>query len=420
MSDTNPDQEAVTPAGNGRRQRGRLATRAAVATVIAGGLAAGSYGIASAASGRVAAGTSASQALAAPSSPSRPSKPSVPWFGRSRIGGAHGFGRFGVRGGAFGAGPAGSVTAVTPTTITVKSLFGKTVIVTTNSKTVYRLGGSKVGRSALVVGEQVVLLPAGGGGGSTAKSSSLVAAVEIIQPHAFGKVAKISGSQLTVSGPGGLDVTVNTSPSTKYKEVGHSASASDVRVGTVVLATGTLSSGHNEIDAGTIQIVPATVAGQVTGVSGTSIKIRSFDGTIETVRTDSSTIFRKPGGKATIAAVAKGDFVEAFGTPGAGKTFAAMTVLVGPAFPGQIGGPSGLRSSRRLRRCWALPGRRRSQSSRRPRMAGRPEWADAAGRRILRRIVRRRIVRRRINDGLRSAAAGLRRRTAGTPPDTPR
>ncbi len=341
MSDTNPDPEAVTPAANGRRQRGRLATRAAVATVIAGGLAAGSYGIASAASGRVAAGTSASQALAAPSSPSRPSKPSVPWFGRSRFGGANGFGRFGVRGGAFGAGPAGSVTAVTPTTITVKSLFGQTVMVTTNSKTVYRLGGSKVGRSTLVVGEQVLLLPAGGGGGSTAKSSSLVAAVEIIQPHAFGKVAKISGSQLTVSGPGGLDVTVNTSPSTKYKEVGHSASASDVRVGTVVLATGTLSTGHNEIDAGTIQIVPATVAGQVTGVSGTSIKIRSFDGTIETVRTGSSTIFRKPGGKATIAAVAKGDFVEAFGTPGAGKTFAAMTVLVGPASPGQIGGPLG-------------------------------------------------------------------------------
>jgi hypothetical protein len=72
MSDTNPDQDVVTPAGNGRRQRGRLATRAAVATVIAGGLAAGSYGIASAASGRVAAGTSASQALAARGRRSRP------------------------------------------------------------------------------------------------------------------------------------------------------------------------------------------------------------------------------------------------------------------------------------------------------------------------------------------------------------
>jgi hypothetical protein len=141
-----------------------------------------------------------------------------------------------------------------------------------------------------------------------------------------------------------LNVTVNTSSSTTYEEAGQPASASDVQVGTVISVTGTLSSDHDQIDATTIQVVLPSVAGRVTGVSGTTITIKSFDGTAETLTTDSSTVFRKSSGTTTIAAVAKGDFVEAFGTPGTGSSFAALTVYIGSdaSFgPGGSGAPGG-------------------------------------------------------------------------------
>jgi hypothetical protein len=318
----------------GKRQRGSLGVRAAVATVVAGGLAAGSYGIASAASANGASGPSAGQALATASSPS---KTATPPLGRLRFGGP-GFGPRGI-GPGFGVG--GTITAITAKTITVTSMFGKSVTVTTDKSTVYREGDKKVARSALSVGEQVFFLPTGRPGAPSSSSSKVVAAVEIVQPYVAGKVVSVSGSQIVVSQSDGLNVTVNISQSTTYGEVGHSASAEDIHSGTVVLVTGSLSSNHDQIDAGAIQIVPASLTGQVTSVSGKTIKVKTFGGTTETVTTDSTTLFNEPSGKTTIASVKKGAFVEVFGTSGAGNSFVALTVMIGPSLPPRMGGHRG-------------------------------------------------------------------------------
>jgi len=351
MSDLNPlpQQDCGEPtvaaqAAPDRRRRDSLGVRAAAATVIAGALAAGGYGVASAASSHSATSQSASQALAVASSPSKsaPSRPRPGGPAGLGLGGRFGFGAgFGL-GGAFGQG--GTVTQVTPTSITVDSLFGSALTVTTDSSTTYSEGGKKVERSAVAVGEQVVFRPAGRPSTSSTSGSQLVTLVEIVLPHVSGKVVSVNGSQLVVSQQDGLNVTVNTSTSTTYDEVGQSVPASEVQVGTVVSVTGTLSSGHDQIDATTVEIVLPSVAGRVTGVSGTTITITSFDGTVETVTTDSSTVFRDQSGTTTIASVAKGDLVEASGTPGAGDTFAAVTVYVGsgtPSAPGVFGGPGG-------------------------------------------------------------------------------
>jgi len=210
---------------------------------------------------------SARQALATASSPSK----SAP--GHPRLGGPAGLGEgFGL-GGSFGQG--GTVTQVTPTTITVDSLFGNALTVTTDSSTVYNESGKKVARSAVAVGEQVVFLPAGRPATSSSSGSPLVTLVEIVQPHVSGKVVKADGSQLVVSQQDGLNVTVNTSASTTYDEAGQPASASDVQVGTVVSVTGTLSSDHDQIDATTVEIVLPSIAGRVTGVSGRRSRSRA-------------------------------------------------------------------------------------------------------------------------------------------------
>ena len=140
-----------------------------------------------------------------------------------------------------------------------------------------------------------------------------------------------------------LYVKVNVSASTSYEQAGQTASSKALVVGAEVSVTGTVSSDHFQIDATTIDVLLPSVIGQVTAVSGTSITITSPGGTTETITTDSSTLFRNRSGKTTIASVAKGDTVEAYGTQGSDKSFSAVTVDVLPvSAPGQElpGGPS--------------------------------------------------------------------------------
>ncbi len=331
----------TTSAASGRRSRASLCLLVVVATLIAGGLAAGGYGIASAASSLGRAPQSARQALATASGASK-SAPAGP-----RPGGPPGPGGFGPGGGLGGSlGQGGTVTQVKPTTITVDTLFGTTLTVTTDSSTVYSEGGKTVARSAVGVGEEVVFGSPGWASNASDGGTQAVTLVEIVQPRVLGKVVSMSGFQLVVSQQDGLNVAVNTSTSTTYAEAGQSVPATDVGVGTVVSVTGTVSSDHDQIDATTIEIVLPTVAGRVTGVSGTTITITGFDGTVETVTTDSATVFRNQSGATTIASVAKGDLLQASGTPGSGNTFAAATVFVGsgtPSAPGVFAGPGGFR-----------------------------------------------------------------------------
>ncbi len=331
----------ATAAASAGRPRVSLYLRVVAAAVIAGGLAAGGYGIASAASSHGRAPQSASEALATASGPSK----SAPV--RSRSGGPAGPGGFGLGGGLGGSlGQGGTVTQVTPTTITVDTLFGTTLTVTTDSATIYSEGGKKVARSAVAVGDEVAFGSPGWGSNANGTGTQAVTLVEINQPHVLGKVVSMSGSQLVVTQQDGLNVAVNTSTSTTYGEAGQSVPATDVGVGTVVSVTGTVSSNHDQIDATTIEIVLPTMAGRVTDVSGTTITITGFDGTVETVTTDSTTVFRNQSGTTTIASVAKGDLFQASGTPGSGNTFAAVTVFVGSgtsSAPDVFAGPGGFR-----------------------------------------------------------------------------
>jgi hypothetical protein len=248
-----------------------------------------------------------------------------------------------------GAGEGGTITAVGPTTITVSRELAGSLSVTTNASTSYSEAGKKVARSALSVGERVIFIPA-----TPAKPASTgtgtpgaISGVVIVLPRVSGKIVSVSGSKVVVAGQDGLNVTVNTSPATTYEEEGQSAPASDLKPGTYVSATGTLSADHDQIDAITIEIVLPSLTGRVTAVAGTTISITLYDGTTESVTTGSSTAFRDQAGKTTIASVAKGDFVVVSGEPGSANTFSAVTVDIGPgtsaapALPGSPG-PGGM------------------------------------------------------------------------------
>ncbi len=358
-------------AGRGPKRRaggwsGSIGKPVAVLALLAGGVAAGSYGIASATASSGAVRKQADKTLAAASNRAGPTKHRSPWSPSSGRRTFFAPGDFGPSGFAGMVGGVGAVTAVTPGTITVKAPFGGTLTFSTSPSTVYREGAKTVSRSAVEVGEQIAVLPAQRSASESTSTLRAAADVEIVQPHVVGKVVKVSGTHLVVSGlagpfePGGpgpagargTRVTVNISTSTVYDEAGHQASVADLGPGTLVAVTGTATSVSGQIDATRIEILPASVVGRVTAISGTTITLRSSDGKAVSLTTDSSTVFRTFKGKATIASVAKGDIVEAMGKPGAGNSFSALTVVVGPAFPlptsgGAAGGffgrgPSGL------------------------------------------------------------------------------
>jgi hypothetical protein len=360
---------ATQPAGIAALWRRSRAFRVGASAVVACGLAAGSYGIA-AASGAAGAARPVSRAVAVSSSPSGSAKSPTPASKTPPSAPRHlgpfggGFGAPGFWGGGFGRsgfgalGLGGTVTGLTATTITVDTARNGTTTVATDSSTVYSEDGRKVARSVLAAGEEVVFRPASPPAASTSSTPTLVKGVEIVLPHVSGKVMSVNGTQVVVQQADGLDVTVNLSSSTAYDAAGQAATSSAVVAGAEVSVAGTLTSDHTQIDATTVEIILPSVAGSVTAVSGRTISITSFGGKAVTVTTDSSTLFRDRTGKTTIASVTKGDFVEAFGTVGAGNSFAAATVDVGPAAsagpnlpggfgaagsfgPGGFGGPGG-------------------------------------------------------------------------------
>jgi hypothetical protein len=345
MDDSSGIDQMAQAAEAASRWRRSLALRTGATAVVACGLAAGSYGIAAAASSG---GTpKTASALAVTSSSPSTAKPSTPSVKSPSLGRPAPFGRlgggFGGRGfGDFGRG--GTVKSFTATTITVDTAFNGTITVTTNASTNYSKGGKTVTRSALATGQQVAFLPASRPTASSTSTPTLVGTVEIVLPHVSGKVISVNGSQVVVEQQDGLYVTVNLASSTAYDEAGQAAAPSAVVAGVEVSVTGALSSDHTQIDATTVDILLPSVAGQVTAVSGTTLTITGFDGTTETVTTGAGTVFRDKSGKTTIASVAKGDFVEAFGTAGSGSSFAAVTVDVGPGMssgPAFSGGPGG-------------------------------------------------------------------------------
>lgn len=324
----------VATAAPGRRRGTVLVSRAALFAVIACALAAGGYGIASAASahgGTVNAGQSLASAPAAskPATTTPPSKAVSPPLGRFGGGIPGRGGPFGLSG--LGGAGGGTVTAIAPSSITVENEFGRYLTVKTNSSTTYSENGKQVSRSSLATGEQVVFsrMPQSFKPGSSGET--VVSAVEIVLPQVSGKVVSMSDSQIVVRQSDGLDVTVETSGAT-YTEAGQTASSDDVTTGTVVSVTGTVSADHTQIDATSIEIVLPSVSGRVTGVSGSTITISSFGGTTETVTTGNGTKFRTmPGNKsATISSVAKGEMIEVLGSYGSGNTFSAQLVEIGP------------------------------------------------------------------------------------------
>src|SRR5579872_7082 len=184
-------------------------------------------------------------------------------------------------------------------------------------------------------------------------------------PHAAGTVTAISGDTLTIkpfTGPRGQSSAVTTvlvSSTTKYvSRPTTAASQSSVKVGTFIVATGTLSSDGKTLTAQEVMILPhglksgglghlgPDAGGQVTAVNGATITVKPFanrDGAqsaVTTILLTGSTQYLAPKGGATAAksAIKVGVYIRAEGTLSAdGKSLTASRVEILPNAPGAGG-----------------------------------------------------------------------------------
>ena len=239
----------------------RRLVRLGGASAMAVGLAAGGFGVASAATSTPStSGGSSSQSSTAPPQ-------GGPGF-RGGPGGPDGPGGPGGPGG-HGHGPGGTISALGTNSFTITHEDGTTQTINTTSSTTYQRDGQASSASALAVGEHVSVRPSGpppappstssSSSSATPPSSSspvTAAEVEIMDPSIHGTVQSVNGNAVTVVDDQGFWRTVNLSASTTYTNNGQAATQSAVTQGAKLVAFGSIDSDHVSLDATSVAVNP--------------------------------------------------------------------------------------------------------------------------------------------------------------------
>lgn len=148
---------------------------------------------------------------------------------------------------------AGVVTAVNGSTLTMTGFNGATRTVTVDGTTRYQKAGAPAALTDIATGAAIVAEgKLGSDGVLTAKR------VTIQLPRAGGQVTAVNGSSYTVTGRGGAPTTITTSGATTYANFdGTTATATTIKVGSVIMAEGTLSADGKTLIAQRVTIAPA-------------------------------------------------------------------------------------------------------------------------------------------------------------------
>jgi uncharacterized protein DUF5666 len=204
--------------------------------------------LAAAAVGLLAVGTGSASGTTAPAVGPAGAGGSGPalYGGRGMGWGRHGLG-----------GPGGTLTAIDASSLTVRGRDGQTVKITTTSSTTYYRDTAKVNRSALKVGDRVVVNLT-----DPQASSPTAGAVRIVLPSVVGTVSGVQADSFTLTDQIGFRHTIRSSGSTTYAKDGQSSDrAAVVGNGAVVRATGT-------IDANGVDLTASRIDGFTPGQRG--------------------------------------------------------------------------------------------------------------------------------------------------------
>ena len=247
---------------------------------------------------------------------------------RDLLKGGRGLGGFG---GVAGVGSRGiTITKIDGSTIELKTDDGWTRTITVTGDTTINRNGEAAKVGDLKVGDKIVLRQKRNDDGTYS-----IVAIVVPVPVVAGTVTKVDGDSLTLKTRGGTTKTVNLTGATTYKLGRADGTKADVKVGTVVVATGVEGSGDT-FTAKTVRIEVrlSRIGGEVTAKTKDTITVKQRDGKPATIKVGSDTKFVLRGDTTpALADIAVGMRVQAFGTLGADGTLSASYVAAGKAKP---------------------------------------------------------------------------------------
>ncbi len=229
--------------------------------------------------------------------------------------------------GAAGLGYRGiTITKIDGSTLELRTDDGWTRTITATTDTKITKGGEAATVGDLKVGDKIALRQKRNDDGTYS-----IVAIVVPVPVVAGTVTAIDGDSLTLKTRAGSPRTVTVTGTTTYKLGRADGTKSDVKVGSVVVASGTEGPG-DAFTAKTVQIKVHLdrVGGEVTATTKDSITVKRRDGKPATIKIGADTKFAVRGDTTpTLADVAVGMRVQAFGTLAADGTLSATFVTAG-------------------------------------------------------------------------------------------
>lgn len=217
-----------------------------------------------------------------------------------------------------------SVTAISGSSVSLATDDGWARTITTTSTTTITRGGVAATLADLEVGDEIHFRQTRNDDGTYT-----ITAISIVLPHAVGTVTAVGADTITITLRDGTTQTIATTATTTYRTGKAAGTRADVKVGTVIVATGEKAA-DGTLTATTVDVRLAQVMGTVTASTADTITISRRDGTTVTIHVSSDTTVQIPGAAAAgLADVKAGMAIGVAGTQRADGSIDATEVHAG-------------------------------------------------------------------------------------------
>ena len=139
-----------------------------------------------------------------------------------------------------------TITAISGSDLSLKTDDGWTRTITVAATTTITKGGATISLGDLAVGDEIRFGQTKGTDGSYT-----ITAIRVVLPSVAGVVTAIDGNTLTVTQKDGTTATIHVGDTTTYRVNGATGALSDIKVGSIIAAEGTLRT-DGSLDASTV------------------------------------------------------------------------------------------------------------------------------------------------------------------------
>ena len=232
-----------------------------------------------------------------------------------------------------------TITAIDGSQLSLRTDNGWTRTIDASNAEVYR-GETEIALADLQVGDQILFREV-----RTSNGSTTITRIQVLDPSVVGTITGVTDSSVTVGLPDGTSQTIQTTSSTTYRLGRETVTRDQALVpGNLLHAVGTRSG--DTFTATAIHVAPATLFGEVTAKTASTITITDATGATRTINVTSSTTYRIAGDDTpSLDDIAVGDRIAAQGTLRSDGSLDATIVAEGrfaeagsaPGFPGKGG-----------------------------------------------------------------------------------